>query len=533
MKALSVRTDEEEDGPGSDLANQSRSVNPLPLISAAGILLAALLPRLLYLFFVSDPQNAGDGMTDTYNHWQIGYLTSQIGLSHGLRLWDLKGMEYFWGLLHPLILVVVFLISGSIDIVVPRLLSLTCGSLSVLLIFQLCRRYWGLRTAVASAAFAALSPISIFNDTQGMGEPLAIMLILAGLWWWPAKGLRAGIFWGLSTMARAEAWAFTLGLILAMFLRRSRGDARLPMILGWVAIMAVYTKILLDRTGNPIYPVYWEFAVEVMGRWLDPTLTSHQHAMQALFVLLALTAGAGLTVSLWKRPNSYMLLTYGFGSSAFVASLLAFTPFLSSWSGWVWRSRLLTFPADFAVILLAVLLFVLLPRRLGRQSIPALWCAAILLPAGAQLDWRPIHSAYSATEPTWQTTMKVGRTLSVLHAEPSRREGAINIPADHPSLTYALARFGGVRAEQIVGQLYDPFYDLPSTYRYADHPATASVLLQCWLRGTRSSIFVVPQTRQDYGRVVTDHPAWFTSLDTIPEYDWSVQAANLPTPSSQ
>ena len=50
------------------------------------MLLIALLPRLIYLFAISNPENAGDGLyTDVYQHWQIAYLTKEIGLSHGLR----------------------------------------------------------------------------------------------------------------------------------------------------------------------------------------------------------------------------------------------------------------------------------------------------------------------------------------------------------------------------------------------------------------------------------------------------------------
>ena len=78
---------------------------PVALPWVVAILAVAAVPRLWYLFAVSDPENAGDGMYgDVYHHWQIAYLTREIGLSHGPRLWDLKGLEYFWGLLHPLLM---------------------------------------------------------------------------------------------------------------------------------------------------------------------------------------------------------------------------------------------------------------------------------------------------------------------------------------------------------------------------------------------------------------------------------------------
>src|ERR1700694_4790495 len=85
-----------------------------------GVASVAAIPRLLYLFAFTNPQNPGDGLYgDVWHHWQIAYLTKEIGLSApgGPRLWDLKGLDYFWGVLHPLLMVAVFDVTGSIDIV--------------------------------------------------------------------------------------------------------------------------------------------------------------------------------------------------------------------------------------------------------------------------------------------------------------------------------------------------------------------------------------------------------------------------------
>lgn len=89
--------------------------NPLFLIT---IFLIAFIPRIIYAFFISDPIVPG-WYTDVFHHWQIAFLSKEVGFSHGfLRLWDFKGMEFFWGLLHPLILVILFYITGSISILV-------------------------------------------------------------------------------------------------------------------------------------------------------------------------------------------------------------------------------------------------------------------------------------------------------------------------------------------------------------------------------------------------------------------------------
>jgi len=69
---------------------------------------------------------------------------------------------------------VLFFATGSFDIVLARLLGLAFGSLAAVLIFLLCHRYWGMRVAIAAGAFAALSPVAIFNDVSGLAEPIAI-----------------------------------------------------------------------------------------------------------------------------------------------------------------------------------------------------------------------------------------------------------------------------------------------------------------------------------------------------------------------
>src|SRR5258705_12675337 len=98
------------------------------------VMAAASAPRFVYLFFFTDPENAGDPFTDAYHHWQIAYLTQEVGLAQG-RLWDMRGWEYFWGALHPLVVGAAFFLGGSIDIVVARVVSLVFGAVAVGLIF--------------------------------------------------------------------------------------------------------------------------------------------------------------------------------------------------------------------------------------------------------------------------------------------------------------------------------------------------------------------------------------------------------------
>src|SRR5256884_9815182 len=105
----------------------------------------------------------------------------------------------------------VFFITGSPDIVLARLVSVVFGTLTVVLVFLLCHRYWGTQVAVASAAFAALAPAAVFNDTAGMPQPGAVALGLFGILLTPRRGVWAGVGGGLGRRARVGAWLFRAG----------------------------------------------------------------------------------------------------------------------------------------------------------------------------------------------------------------------------------------------------------------------------------------------------------------------------------
>ena len=492
----------------------------------------ALVPRLVYLFGISNPENAGDGLyTDVYQHWQIAYLTKEIGLSHGLRLWDLKGVEYFWGPLHPIVLVILFFVTGSTDIVLARIQSLVFGSLSVVLIFHLCQRYWNLSVAVAAAAFAAIAPTSIFNDASGMLEPTAVCLSLLGIWLVSQRPLRAGIAWGLATAARPEAWLSSTGLVAASFLRDASRRRWLVLLLGFASVMAAQMAFLNARTGNPVYPLYWNYLANAGGQWMKPMIASQQFA-RPWFVALWAIATAGLLWTLWRRPRSYLLLLYGFGSCALVLGLFGLTPFITEWYAWRWMMWILAFPYDYAALLIAVGLFVILPRYLGTGIRWVALVTACVLLAGTQLTWIPIQTAYLSTESAWNTDVATGRYIANIVSQPALRNGALSLPPpDHPAVTYALVRYGGLDGRHLISQLYDPFYYLPGGYRYADHPLTAGTLLQCWLSTTNTSVFVMPDSRADYAAYVADHPSWFEIVGHVAVYGWTLAAVRVPAPA--
>jgi len=500
----------------------------------AAVAAAAAIPRLLYLFVFTDPENPGLGAyNDVWHHWQIAYLTKEIGLSApgGPRLWDLKGLDYFWGILHPLLMVAVFDLTGSIDIVMNRLVSLVFGVAVVVLLFHIVRRHWGVQAAIGAALVAGLLPTSVMNDSSGMLEPLGVALALAGIWAWQRpSGFWSGIAFGLATMARAEAWIFSLGMVVAACLRRV-GMQRLPLVATFAGVMAVYMKVLLDQTGNAVYPLYWNFFANAVGKWEYTPISSGQASVRPVLGAFLVAASIGLVWSLWKRPPSYMLLTFGFGYWVFVAGMLGFTSYLASWVWWMPITRVFAFPYVFAGALFAVALLWWAPRRWGRRAFPLAWTVLVASLLVAQLVWIPIGEVFGPTESNWHATLAASRELGSWYNQPPYAGHAMAVPPDRPDVTYGLARFGAVEGKHLVSEMYDPFYYLPAGYAYQDHAQVVSTLVQCWLDKTDTRLMAMPPDNANYALVRELNPDWFVQVGTMSETQWLVFGVSAPKPA--
>jgi hypothetical protein len=502
----------------------------------AALATTAAIPRLLYLFVFSDPENPGLGVyDDVWHHWQIAYLTKEVGLTAagGPRLWDLKGLEYVWGPIHPLLMVAIFTVTGSIDIVLNRLVSLVFGVVVVVLVFHLCRRYWGTQVAIAAALFATLLPTSVMTDASGMVEPLAVALSLLGLWAWSrGKGFWSGVALALAAVARAEEWIFSSGLLIAAWLGRRSWQRYFPLIAGFAAVMLIYMKVLLDRTGNPIYPFYWNFFGVAAGRWGAGSTSASQEGVRPFLIALLLASLIGLAWTLWKRPASYMLLTFGFGYWVFITGTYGLTAALSGWQWWIPFTRRFEFPVLFAAVLLVVLALLWAPRRFGKKALAAGWIVTAATLVGAQLAWLPIAQAFGPTEAPWRASMADSRQLGAWYNLPPYAGHALAVPADRPDITYGLARFGGVEGKHLVSEMYDPFSYLPSGGTFLDNQATVSTLVACWLGDTDTRMIAFRNDNANYGLLVSYNPSWFVRLGSMTATGWTVVGVNAPRPSA-
>ena len=274
-------------------------------------------------------------------------------------------------------------------------------------------------------------------------EPMGIALVLLGIWLWPKRGLWTGVAWALAAMARAEAWIFSLGMLLATYFRRAHQRERLLATVAWIALIVAYMKVLLDRTGNPIYPVYWNLLANIFGKWeFAANLTPAQLAARPFLIALMLVGLAGLGWNLWRRPPSYMFLTFGFGYIAYTGLSLGLTSYLKSWEAWFWQERFFLFPYEFAGVLLAVALLGVPGRRWGRRLLPASWAVVVIVLLAAQLEWAPILNLYDATRARWTVSQAAASQLMAVYNQPAYRGLALNIPPDDAHTPMASTHLG-------------------------------------------------------------------------------------------
>lgn len=508
-----ILADEDEDVEAPELRDSPAPVDQPRLHWAwtAGIVVIAAVPRLLYVFVFTDPENPGvRRYGDVWHHWQIAYLTKELGLSApgGPRLWDLKGLDYFWGIVHPLLMVAVFDVTGSIDIVLDRVVSLIFGVLVIVLVFRIVHGHWGLQPALGAAFIASLIPTSVMNDSSGMLEPLGVALCLTGLVAWPRRGFASGLAFGLATMARAEAWLFGLGMVIAAFSKREGRQQRILLVAGFAAVMLIYMKILEDKTGNPIYPLWWNFFANAAGKWEFTPISADQAAVRPILGAGLVISTTGLGWSLWKRPPSYMLLTFGFGYWVFVCVMLGFTSYLASWVWWMPITRVFAFPYVFAGILFAALVLWLGPRRLGPRFTPVGWGLVATAVLVSQLAWIPIHNEFVPSEADWQAIKAEGVQLGAWYNTSPYEGHALAVPSDRPDITYVLARYGNVEGRHLISEMYAP-----------------DRVDACWFAKTDVRLIAVDTL---FMPRLAENPTWFMHVGTMDEAHWEVYGVNVP-----
>lgn len=477
------------------------------LAIGAGLFLLAALPRIFVIFFVTDPQNPGFGWyNDVWHHWQIAFLSKDVGFSKGLlTLWDLKGMEYFWGLLHPLVLAILFEVTGSIDLVIQRLLSVVSASAAIVALFFILRRHYSVHVGLAAALLAALNPVSVFGDAAGMQEPLGLLLLFAGLALWPKRAIVAGLMLGFAGMARAEYWVFGAALVALSYFSSEESGKKLELSLGWAIPSLAYMKYLLDKTGNAIYPIYWNFRGTAAGDWMtDRPPTSDEMLIQWIARIVFVIAAIIAIRILQKRPKSYMFLLLGLGNILLLALMLGFTPYALGVQARILIGRLVMVPYLYLGVFVSILLMAIATKVRSRiLGLTVAWALILVIGAAMQLAWIPVLNFYEERKSLWQDELALGREIASYY-----QGGSIAIHETRPSLTYILARYYGVPAESFQSQMYDPFYYFEPGDPFANWQQNREAVAT-WLTKLDIQLLVFPKSKAHYIEMVEREPEWF------------------------
>jgi len=476
----------------------------------------ALGVRLAFLFF-NDPQSPGlDWYGDIYHHWQVAYLSKVVGFKHGfLRLWDLKGMEFFWGLAHPLVLIILFSLVGSVDILIPRLLSVFCGSLAVVFIYLLIKRHFSRGTAIVCGLWAALFSVALFSDTLGMQEQLGLVFLLGGIVAWPSLGFLSGFLWALASMVRAEYWLFAVGLVLAAFFDpgKKTGEKKALMFFGYFIPIVLYMKYMMEYTGNPIFPIWWNYLASVVGEWFtnlaEPLTEVQIQAQKVGWVLFAL-GFFGTVLSFLKRPKYYLFLLLGFFNVTFIGFILSFAAYLHGFFDRFWVDRLFAFPYLFLGIVIILFFLSWLPTRFPRAKKPLLvlgFLVFLIILMVSQLAWGKIMHYFRIAQAPYEVELK--RASFIAEHDPG---GKILFPAGRPALTYALVRNHEVSGERLISEMYDPYFYAQE----GETPAELEEKMIVWLTDEEIKL-VVYTGKSEYRDLFEKHPEIFKVLGSSEE----------------
>lgn len=488
----------------------------------------AILPRIYFVFFVSNPNNPGAGwFGDAYHHWQIAYLTREVGLSHGfLRLWDLKGMEYFWGLLHPLFTMIAFAITGSTSIGVERAMTSLMGSISVVLIYLLGKKYWNTKVGIAAALFAALNPIGIFNDGTGMVEPVGIPFLLLSLYLWPRKPFLTGVSLVLALTARAEYWVFSLGILLAMFVlsgKKVKFDHKVMLFIGFIIPLVLYMKYLLDYTGNPIYPFYWNYVANIFGTWqLKPELTLTDLHARLIFRIILATSTLLAVFVIRKKPRGKYLYLLGLGNWIFLGATFGLGAYIKSYMNYVWYVRFMILPYAFLGIVLAVILFWVIPRLRFINIINKLflnWVIFFVILLVIQPIWFFIWGRYSSTTPAWEQTRVLSNKIASNY-----HEGKLLLFEGNPEITYALVEFNNVEGKNIIGQMFDPFFYMDEK-PFENWGENRETVLK-WIKDNNVRTIATYVQSERYAKLAKIEPKYFSGPVAIPDSNIVIYQVN-------
>lgn len=465
-----------------------------------GLAAVAALLRIGYLLIGTTDSRFVAWYIDSFHHWQISYLSKEIGFFQGPRLWDLGGMEYFWGFIPAVLGAIAMALTFSSDMWPMQAMNILAGAASVGVLYLVGRRYWSHWAGLALAVFFAVSPVSVLTDASVMQEPVAFLFLSLALLLFIDRPLMAGVLLGLASSSRPDYWLYS-GALLAtgVVALRAKGSpvaslrTAMPYAAGYAIGLAPYVLHLWFQTGNPLYSLYWNFLGNVRGEWMpevEPTARQLQ-AQLAARVLLAIGI-VGLALTAWRRPSGWPVIAAGLWGFFLIGYVLGISKYILGYLDRFWFDRIMLLPYLVVAVVIAVgVARVALVPRVGR------WIAAgviVLSAVGLTALWSPIQGHAAKTD-GYREDLAFGAQVAELASE-----GRVLVPGDAVVVTYSLVQ-NGIAGQRLLSQIYHPEYKTEDPAAFLE-----------WLREKDVRWILVKPADTFYRSVIAEQPATFEEI---------------------
>jgi len=302
------------------------------------LFLVSIVIRLILLFFMTQPGYTG-WYGDVYHHWQIAYYTLHVGLNQNPpRMWDLNGMEYYWGILPALVHAFLLWVFNTASLVPFQVFNSVMGSVSSCVMYLFCRKYFTQKVGLLAGFLVAVNPVIAVSDISGMYEPIGILLLLVAVYFYDSKPFFTGLLLGMATMCRVEYYFLSVAVFACYLIFERSGIKFVPGFFGWLTSSFPHFLWIQMGTGDWLYQLRWNI-VSAQGGW-DPRYNLPQYQQMLILprsvaAILLIISSMSLLILLWKRPRGYALpvlfLAYSslqfaaFSLSSYLAIIL-FTP---------------------------------------------------------------------------------------------------------------------------------------------------------------------------------------------------------------
>jgi len=433
----------------------------------------ALVCRLSFLFLVSGLEYNG-WYHDSYHHWQIAYYTLHVGLKQNPpRMWDLNGMEYFWGLLPTLAESFLLWLFNTASMVPFRVFNAIAGSFSACLIYLLGRRYFSRRVGLFAGMLAALSPVLWEVDSSGMLDPMGITLLLAALYMYEMSPLACGFLLGLASLTHIEFWFLALAACGFYIAFEKSGVKFIPSILGWLIPMAPYFWFMQTRTGDWLYALKWNYLGSVKGEWISNVQVPFEIEIvpRAVAIGFLAVSFASILYLLKKKTETYPIHSFFltfiamqgviFGATAYVVPYIAFYQI-----GRLFLDRLFALNYYYIWILVAIGVEIVVTRKVSLiprfktnpkrlKSLMFFFIIAVDLSVFPYVSQQYFAHEYKAP---FEGQVELGDKILTNY-----RGGTV--VSSLVIVNYRLIS-GGITAENVLGSIYCPRNDLMEAYKW-------------------------------------------------------------------